>query len=288
MALSFATVVMLYVTVFTLLWTDHSGFALASWFAFVAVLRVSVSSNWVVLASIAGASVLAGSLAVFPDNFPYPYPSIQSVVPIVPNMMAGGVLGSVSLLVVEVAIWLVVPGGVARKEPSVDDSSAAADRKLVRFQFTLRALMVAVLLVSLPLSWLRFMRARIQQQQELLVPIERFHPDTYWHRGYVTKLLFPLSSPVDDDDLAHVARFTELRQLRLWGCAKVTDAALVDISKLTDLYRLSIAGTQITPDGVEELKKTLPNCDVLYWPDSQLVGSPRPVGTVWPAFPALP
>jgi hypothetical protein len=267
-SLSIWTAVILYAVFFMLQWgfvlTEAAYWFLPIWFAVVAVLRIGAGRGWAALGSIGGASALLGSSAVFPSLSPVPY--ADSVVPIIDMMIIGGVYGLVSFIIVECAVGTVKLVGLACGMRNASRPAVTAEPKPVKFQFTIRTLLVGAVLVSLPLSWLSFMRARIQQQQELLVPIKQLNPIPKWGAGYVTVLHFPdfsYFSP-DDDALPHIARFTKLRSLSLRGRPGVTDAGLVHISKLKDLGYLSIKGTRISPEGVEELKRALPDCNINY------------------------
>ena len=49
----------------------------------------------------------------------------------------------------------------------------------------------------------------------------------------------------------------QLRELRLRGL-KVTDASVESLSEMTFLEKLSVRGTGVTRDGVDQLKKAMP------------------------------
>ena len=44
---------------------------------------------------------------------------------------------------------------------------------------------------------------------------------------------------------------------------QITDAGLVHLKGLTGLQTLNLAGTKVTDAGVAELKKALPNCEII-------------------------
>ena len=48
------------------------------------------------------------------------------------------------------------------------------------------------------------------------------------------------------------------------GFTQVTDEGLVHLAGLTNLRNLGLYGTQITDDGLDELKKVLPDCTIVY------------------------
>jgi hypothetical protein len=63
---------------------------------------------------------------------------------------------------------------------------------------------------------------------------------------------------VTDSALPYIEGLTQLESLWLTGNAKVTDAGLQNLKALTHLKYLQIGGTEITPAGVEDLKRALP------------------------------
>ncbi len=263
-ALSIWTAVILYAGFFMLEWgfalTEAAYWILPIWFAVVVVLRIGVGRGSAALGSIGGASALLGSAAVFPAMSAHP--CTNSVLPVFNMMVLGGAYGLVSFIIVECAVGTVRLVGLACGMRKASRPPVTAERRPVKFQFTIRTLLVGAVLVSLPLSWLAFMRARIEQQQGLLAPISHLQPYPIWSAGYLTGLRFPDYSSPTDDDVVRIAAFTKLRSLDLDGCSEVTDAGLVHVRKLKNLEYLSVKGTQITPEGIEELKRALPDCNV--------------------------
>jgi hypothetical protein len=67
---------------------------------------------------------------------------------------------------------------------------------------------------------------------------------------------------VSDAGLPHVRGLTQLESLHLDN-TQVTDAGLVHLWGLTQLQCLSIQETQVTEAGVAELKKALPNVQII-------------------------
>ena len=60
----------------------------------------------------------------------------------------------------------------------------------------------------------------------------------------------------------HLEGLTNLKKLYLWD-TQVTDAGLVHLVGLTNLKWLYLYGTQVTDAGLAELRKALPNCDII-------------------------
>ena len=63
---------------------------------------------------------------------------------------------------------------------------------------------------------------------------------------------------VTDEGLAHLEAFTNLRSLDL-GRTNISDNAIPQLSRLHRLKHLFIEGTQLTGDGEEELRQSLPD-----------------------------
>jgi hypothetical protein len=66
---------------------------------------------------------------------------------------------------------------------------------------------------------------------------------------------------VDDDALAMLCRFRELRSLDLRD-TPVTDGGVRHIAVLRRLEQLDLRGTRITDDGLQTLREALPNCAI--------------------------
>ena len=70
------------------------------------------------------------------------------------------------------------------------------------------------------------------------------------------------STKIIDVGLKEIAKLQELTGLWLNG-TDITDAGLMDAAKLQKLISLGLENTQITDGGVAELKKALPNCNII-------------------------
>jgi len=185
-------------------------------------------------------------------------------------------------------------------------------------RFSLRILLVFVLLLCLPLSWLRVKLNEAREQREAVTRIEQRNgrvfahcsvnadgssvsmigkrtppaTGTYWLRKWlgddffdsVAGVLFSRAD-IGDDDLPCLSRLTDLQVLMLHDTqisdvglvhvqgltnlevlllrnTRVTDAGLVHLAGLNKLKRLELHGTQVTDKGLDELRQTLPNCNI--------------------------
>ena len=77
------------------------------------------------------------------------------------------------------------------------------------------------------------------------------------------QLRYLFAYDVADADLEHVARLTQLLELHLFY-GQLIDAGLVHLKGLDQLELLELVGTRVTPEGVDKLQETLPNCAILY------------------------
>jgi hypothetical protein len=67
---------------------------------------------------------------------------------------------------------------------------------------------------------------------------------------------------ITDAGLARLQPLTRLKRLSLGG-TQITDAGLEHIQRLKNLERLEIGRTQVSDVGVNQLKQSLPNCEVM-------------------------
>ncbi|MCE9552132.1 MAG: hypothetical protein K8T91_02005 [Planctomycetes bacterium] len=68
---------------------------------------------------------------------------------------------------------------------------------------------------------------------------------------------------ITDKGLSHLASCQRLEGLSLPDSQQVDDKAVHILKGLTKLKKLYLVGTKITPAGVAELKKALPNCQIV-------------------------
>jgi hypothetical protein len=84
------------------------------------------------------------------------------------------------------------------------------------------------------------------------------------HLTGLTKLntLFLSSTKLTDASLVHLAGLTELEWMDLEG-TQVTDAGLIQLTGLPKLKWIDLRNTRVTDHGASELKKALPNLDIV-------------------------
>ncbi len=71
------------------------------------------------------------------------------------------------------------------------------------------------------------------------------------------------NTKITDAGLVHLKGLTNLKVLWLED-TKITDAGLVHLKGLTNLKRLYLWNTKVTDAGVQELKKALPDCEIMH------------------------
>jgi hypothetical protein len=141
------------------------------------------------------------------------------------------------------------------------------------FQFSLRGLLLFVLIVGVFLSLIGRRLEREWHDRGILAELSDFHPHAMWKGGRVVYLSFgapiaqgsylSLGTPIGDDELPTLVGLTSLTSLDLKG-ARVTDAGLEHLEGIANLESLELTGTQVTEEGVEKLQEALPNCKILH------------------------
>ncbi len=165
-----------------------------------------------------------------------------------------------------------------------------------RFQFSLRSLLVLVLVVAIPCSWLaEEMRHGVVEAMEIKTlggqveydyelqdfgnPSARADPPgPAWLSNllgvnpFATVVRVRLeSASVTDASLKHLKGLTQLQALSLAG-TKVTDTGLEHLRGLTELKALNLVGTQVTDAGLEHLRG-LTRLQSLYLASTQVTGA---------------
>jgi hypothetical protein len=162
----------------------------------------------------------------------------------------------------------------------VTDQPQAATRSRRRhFRFSVRGLLLLILLVGCGLGWFAQIVRTGQLQRRAVAEIYRAGGwvmyDTDWDEGlnpstwkprwpkwlvdqvgvdYLGNVVFiNLHDRGTDEVLAHVARLKHLKQLHRPGLA-VTDAGLAHLGRMSDLQLLSLDDTKVTDAGLLHLK----------------------------------
>ena len=71
---------------------------------------------------------------------------------------------------------------------------------------------------------------------------------------------------ITDAGLKEVAKLTKLKELALGSISRsssiITDAGLKEVAKMENLTSLVLSYTAITAEGITQLKKALPKCNI--------------------------
>ncbi len=70
------------------------------------------------------------------------------------------------------------------------------------------------------------------------------------------------NGPLTERGLEHLAGLTGLETLELRGCDGLTNAGVPALAKMKSLRRIDLTGTNVTPDGLRMLKRSLPDARV--------------------------
>jgi len=133
------------------------------------------------------------------------------------------------------------------------------------FQFSLRTLLVFVVVVGIGFGWLGSKLQRAGKNREAAAEVQRVAAEIESLGGMVG-MEFPKPPPNrleklfgDPVGVPHLKRLTDLQSLSLIG-TQVTDAGLEHLEGLTNLERLRLANTQVTDEGAIKLQMALPTC----------------------------
>ncbi len=154
-------------------------------------------------------------------------------------------------------------------------------------QVSLRSFLVLLVLVSVGFGWLGIVVQRGREQRRAVLAIVdlgrwvSYHePSNPIQRSESLRKLVGDETLLDaqevtlgscgttDADLIHLKGLTQLDSLEL-SSTQVSDAGLVHLRGLTKLTLLNLHGSDVSVKGVEELKKALPICKIVWYPRSQ-------------------
>ena len=167
----------------------------------------------------------------------------------------------------------------------------------------MRTLLIVVMLLSLPLGWIGTVLHRTRQQKPVVKSLEGDHVDARWRFGYVIHIgiynyaenpnipwvarnlrgfpklrsLYAQGPHVTDADLVHIKELDSLQHLVLKETA-ITDTGLQLLTEMDNLEYLAIDGAGVSWEGMDKLKKSLPNCEVSSWPRFQSPHTPLRIG----------
>jgi hypothetical protein len=164
-----------------------------------------------------------------------------------------------------------------KPEPLSDEEAAALKKYQDRnpYQFSILSMLLLMIVVASASVWYSVAQQYNRLQQNALNSLSRFSPNySDGPGGSVTSMDFsqkillatpasPTPPKITDDEIAIIKPFHRLKSLNL-SLSDITDAAIPDLIMLQSLKYLSIYKTKITPEGVERLRKEMPNTEIAY------------------------
>lgn len=179
--------------------------------------------------------------------------------------------------------------------------SDATQKRRRWFQFRLRTLLIAIVVLSLPLSWVGVIIQRARNQMKAVRAIQTVGGEVRYNyrRAYVSSnewdSLSSCAAPPQwmralvgnefsvavcnccyglDANWVELEEINDKQMLCLLKCStleylcirdsQVTDRGLERLRELRNLKLLVLYGTQVTPEGVKRLQEALPNCQINY------------------------
>lgn len=144
------------------------------------------------------------------------------------------------------------------------------------FQFTLRTLLVAVLVLSVPLSWFAVRMEQSRKQKRSIEALEavgcgisyeakELPAVVVWAESFLGRdffyeptLVYGSGSDITDDDLKHLASFRQGDGIELdvsLDNTSVTDAGLQYLTDVPTIHSLRLGSTRVTDAGLRHLKR---------------------------------
>ena len=137
-----------------------------------------------------------------------------------------------------------------------------------RFQFSIRSLLVSVVVIAIPCSWLSVEMTKAREQRATVAAIEELGGEIWekpsgpeWLRDLlgddffknVDAVIFH-GSEVTDAGLEHLQALRQLKDLNL-GATRTSDAGLEHLKALMQLQVLNLNYTRVSDSGLESLKR---------------------------------
>jgi hypothetical protein len=130
---------------------------------------------------------------------------------------------------------------------------ARAPKRLSRFRFSLRSLLVAMGALSI-VFWLIGLRLSDMRSQERAAKVVESHgANLYWRFGVVKRVYWKQGFLGGDRDLEFLTAFTSLEELELKNCLNLSDSGVSSIGKLLPLRELTLSGANISDQNVASL-----------------------------------
>ncbi|MCH7728516.1 MAG: PD40 domain-containing protein, partial [Planctomycetes bacterium] len=155
------------------------------------------------------------------------------------------------------------------------DASEPTKRKRRWFRFSLRTLLIVVVILGIGFAWVAFKFQQVWEQRKVVAEIEKVGGESYfcyelragtspgpaWLKEILGEDFFATvvhvylyDKKATDDTLANIAKLTELETLIISNIA-VSDVGIQHVSNLTKLVYLELSHTCVSNAGLAHLKK---------------------------------
>ena len=143
-----------------------------------------------------------------------------------------------------------------------DSAPTRADPIRRPFQFRLRSLLIAMIVLGTLLGVVAVQIGRYESQRRVARDIEALGGAVGWSwTGNVTSVHM-VGAAITDDDLKLLEKLPRLEVL--WVAATpITDGAVSHIKELRRLRLVSVGGTKMSPSGVARLRSALPEATIV-------------------------
>jgi hypothetical protein len=95
------------------------------------------------------------------------------------------------------------------------------------YQFTLRTLLLVVIIAAVGSSWYPVRRGRIARQEAAMEPFRKYVSHVLWdNNNYVVSMFLRPTYDARDEELANLRQFVHLRDLDLEFCKVRSDVAV--------------------------------------------------------------
>jgi hypothetical protein len=120
-------------------------------------------------------------------------------------------------------------------------------------KYSMRVLLVFVLLVSIPGGWVAVEMRQTRREREAAAAISKLGGILYWAEPSMPRWFRSLLG----DDFSYVF-------LVNLSNSNVNDAGLESLKGFSKLHELDLEGTKVTDEGIKKLRQALPNCRICW------------------------
>jgi hypothetical protein len=181
------------------------------------------------------------------------------------------------------------PYSIETHEDSLDEPAEVMidepARKRRWFRFSLRTLMVVVLLLSLPLGWLAMRMAQAERQRRAVEAIREAGGEVYYlhKKGVMATPIVRLRMSLAE--LVGWNLIWDVLEVDLSSAASISDDTLEHVRGLSELEMLYVRRKQLSEKDIEAIQQALPNCKIHWEPSNDQTitpSTPQPLIKIGP------